>query len=153
MTRNGWILLATLGSLALILGAWFFQYVLGIMPCQMCYWQRWPHMAAVVIGALALTRFPWLAPAGAVAAAITSGLGMYHTGVERKWWQGPQSCSGGAEDMSSMTGSELLSFDAPALVMCDEVAWAMFGLSMASWNAIISGILVIFWIRAVRSPF
>lgn len=153
MTRNGWILLATLGSLAMILGAWFFQYVIGLAPCQMCYWQRWPHIAAAVIGVIALTRFPVLAWLGAIAAATTSGLGVYHAGVEQKWWPGPQSCTGGGDGLTGLSGSDLLSTSGPSLVMCDEISWAMFGLSMPAWNAVISAVLVIFWIRAIRSPF
>jgi len=151
MTRNGWILLATLGSLAMILGAWFFQYVIGLAPCQMCYWQRWPHMAAIAIGIVALLGLPWMALLGALAAAITSGLGVYHTGVERDWWEGPKSCTGGGPDLGSVSAADLLSVDGPKLVLCDEVSWAMFGLSMPSWNAVISAFLVFLWIKALRT--
>lgn len=151
MTRNGWILLAALGSLAMILGAWGFQYIGGLSPCQMCYWQRWPHMAAVVIGVAALFGMPWLAWLGMLAAATTSGLGVYHTGVERDWWEGPSSCTGGGVDLGSMSGADLLAVAGPKLVMCDEASWMMFGLSMPSWNAVISAILVIFWIKALRT--
>lgn len=151
MTRNGWILIATLGSLAMILGAWFFQYVMGLAPCQMCFWQRWPHMAAVVFGVAALAGVPFMAWFGALAAATTSGLGIYHTGVERDWWDGPQSCTG--DGLAGLSGADLLSTDGTAIVLCDEVAWAMFGLSMPSWNAIFSALLVLIWIRAIRSPF
>lgn len=153
MTRNGWILLATLGSVAMILGAWFFQYVMGLAPCQMCYWQRWPHMAAVVIGVIALMGLPWMAWLGMLAAATTSALGVYHTGVERDWWEGPKSCTSSGQDLGSMSGADLLSLDGPTLVLCDEVSWAMFGLSMPSWNAIISAVFVIIWIKSLRSPF
>ncbi len=153
MTRNGWILLATLGSVAMILGAWFFQYVMGLAPCQMCYWQRWPHMAAVVIGVIALLGLPWMAWLGALAAATTSALGVFHTGVERDWWEGPKSCTSSGQDLGSMSGADLLSLDGPKLVLCDEVSWALFGLSMPSWNAIISAVLVIIWIKSLRSPF
>jgi disulfide bond formation protein DsbB len=34
------------------------------------------------------------------------------------------------------------------LVRCDEVAWALFGLSMASWNAIASFVLAAIWVLA-----
>ena len=37
-------------ALALILGALFFQYALGYPPCEMCHWQRWPHIAAAIVG-------------------------------------------------------------------------------------------------------
>lgn len=150
MTRNGWILLATLGSFALIAGALIFEYM-GYAPCRMCHWQRWPHYAAIGIGVVALIGLSWLAWAGVAAAATTAAIGIYHTGVERGWWEGPQSCTGGGEDLSTLSGADLLSFDAPSVVMCDEVAWALFGISMASWNAIFSLILVIFWLRAART--
>jgi disulfide bond formation protein DsbB len=153
MTRNGWIILATVGSLSLMLGAWGFEYIGGYPPCKLCYWQRWPHLAAIAIGVIALLGLPWLAWFGAFAAATTSGIGIYHTGVERAWWQGPTSCTSSGIDLGAMTGADLLAIEGPKLVLCDEVAWALFGMSMASWNAVFSGILLIFWLRAARSPF
>jgi disulfide bond formation protein DsbB len=153
MTRNGWIILATVGSLSLMLGAWGFEYIGGYPPCKLCYWQRWPHLAAIAIGVIALLGLPWLAWFGALAAATTSGIGIYHTGVERAWWQGPTSCTSSGIDLGAMTGADLLAIEGPKLVLCDEVAWALFGMSMASWNAVFSGILLIFWLRAARSPF
>src|ERR1700749_5095135 len=38
------------GAAALILGALGFQYLAHLPPCEMCHWQRWPHIAAAVIG-------------------------------------------------------------------------------------------------------
>ncbi len=46
------ILLAALGSAALLAGAHVFQ-ALGYAPCKLCLWQRGPHWAAVAIGLLA----------------------------------------------------------------------------------------------------
>lgn len=152
MTRTMMIALAGGGSLALLAGAFLFQ-ALGYAPCAMCLWQRWPHVAAIGIAALALMLglrvLAWL---GAIAAATTAGIGLYHTGVERDWWEGPSSCSGGAGDLGSLDGAALLSMDAPALVLCDEVAWQFLTLSMASWNALFSLALVAIWIMAARRP-
>ncbi len=51
-----------------------------------------------------------------------------------------------------MTGGDLLSLDLPSdVVMCDEVAWAFAGLSMASWNAIFSFALAAIWVRAIAT--
>ena len=36
------VYLAGAYSLAMILGTQFFQHVVGVAPCEMCYWQRWP---------------------------------------------------------------------------------------------------------------
>lgn len=147
MTRNTLILLAGGGSFALLAGAYMFQ-ALGYAPCQMCLWQRWPHIAAIVIAAIALRVGGAVLPAlGAVAAAVTAGLGVFHTGVERGWWQGPTSCSGGG--MDGLSGTDLLALDGPRLVMCDQVAWEFLTLSMASWNAILSFSLMAVWVIAM----
>ncbi|PIE12558.1 MAG: disulfide bond formation protein B [Rhodobacterales bacterium] len=152
MTRPNLILLAAGGSAAMMLGALGFQYIGEMPPCKLCYWQRYPHVAAIVIGVLALMipgrGLPML---GALAALTTSGLGVYHTGVERKWWPGPSSCTGGG-DLSGLSGGDLLNMDGPAgVVMCDQVPWEMFTLSMASWNAIASLGLALIWLLASRS--
>ncbi len=141
--------LAAGGSAALLLGALGFQYLGGYAPCKMCYWQRWPHGAAILIGLLIIVlpkrSFALL---GALAAAITSGLGVYHAGVEQKWWEGPTSCTG-----SGLTTSDnLLDFNAPVnLVLCDEIVWDLFGITMAGYNALASAALVGVWLWAYAS--
>ena len=142
--------LAVLGSVGLLVGAYVFQ-AMGYAPCKMCLWQRWPHAATILVGALwtflPITLLIWL---GAASALTTSAIGAYHTGVERGWWEGPSSCSGGGGlDLGSLSGSELLSTDiAETVVMCDEVAWAFAGLSMASWNMLFSLGLAVIWVAA-----
>ncbi|TNC69473.1 disulfide bond formation protein B [Rubellimicrobium roseum] len=150
MTRTSLILAAAGGSAALLAGAYLFQ-ALGYPPCPMCWWQRYPHFVAVAIGALALVArgpaLPWL---GAMAALTTSAIGVMHTGVERGWWTIQTSCTGGG-DLGSLSGADLLSTEAPRIVMCDQVAWSLFGISMASWNAIFSAVLVVLWVLAARA--
>ena len=149
MSRTTLILLAAGGSAALLAAAYTFQ-ALGWQPCAMCLWQRWPHFAAVAIGVLALAiRGPVMPLLGALAAATTAGLGIYHSGVERKWWEGPSSCTG-TGGLDGLTGADLLSTDAPALVLCDTFTPFLFGLSMANWNALASALLVLVWIAAAR---
>lgn len=145
------MLMAAAGSLALLLGAFAFQ-ALGYAPCKLCIWQRWPHGVAVGAGALVLITGPWLVwgLAGALGALGSAGIGVYHTGVEMGWWEGPASCSGGGDGLAGLSGDQLLSLDVPVdIVMCDEVAWAFLGLSMASWNAILSFLLAALWFQAL----
>jgi len=155
VTRTTLILAAAGGSLALLAGAFFFQ-ALGYPPCAMCLWQRWPHAAAIAIGALAVAlplvaaQQRLLALGGAVAAAITAGLGFYHTGVERDWWEGPTSCTATGSGLGGLDTSDLLSMDGPVLVLCDQVTWSFVGLSMASWNALFSLGFVALWVMAAR---
>ncbi|WP_353346756.1 disulfide bond formation protein B [Litorivita sp. NS0012-18] len=153
MTGKQLGLLAAGGSTALLLAAFVFQ-ALGYAPCAMCIWQRYPHALAIGAGVfLAIGLAPLLFLAvGAVSAATTAVIGVYHTGVERDWWQGPTSCTGSGLDFSNMTGSDLLpsaSSGPSNLVMCDEVAWEFLTLSMASWNALWSAVLAGIWVLAI----
>ncbi len=148
MTRNLMILLAAGGSAALLGGAFFFQLI-GYPPCAMCLWQRWPHAAAIVIGAMALVIPGRILPfLGAIAAATTGGIGVYHTGVERDWWEGPSSCAGAGGGLDGLSGADLLAIEGPRVVMCDQVSWEFLTLSMASWNALLSFALMAIWIIA-----
>lgn len=143
--------LAGLGSAAMLAGALFFQYVVGLAPCELCIWQRWPHLAAVIIGALVwFIPAVWMAALGALTMVVSIGLGIYHTGVERQWWEGPQTCSGGS-DIGALSPAQLLDqIMAAPVVRCTDVAWEMFSLSMASWNAIASVGLLALWLIAMR---
>ena len=82
--------------------------------------------------------------------AVTAGIGLYHTGVERGWFEGPTSCTSG--DISNLSSEELMQqiLSAP-LVRCDEVAWSLAGLPMASWNMILSLVLMAIWFAAARA--
>ena len=150
MTRANLTAAAALGSAALIAAALAFQHLGGLAPCQMCIWQRYPHVAAAVIGILALlTGWSLLLLAGAAGALITAAIGFYHAGVERDWWEGPATCSAG--DIGNLSADDLLDqiMTAP-LVRCDEIPWEMLGLSMAAWNGVISLCLCGLWLLAYR---
>jgi disulfide bond formation protein DsbB len=130
-------------ALAIILGALGFQYIGGIPPCEMCHWQRWPHIAAAAVGlggsfllrmGLVERRadrvIAWLA---AILIAASGVIGAYHAGVEWHWWPGPQACTGPAFHYAGGA----LDLNAP-VVMCDVAAWRLFGLSLAGYNALLS---------------
>jgi disulfide bond formation protein DsbB len=147
-----YLTLATLGSIGLLLGAYGFQHLGGLLPCKMCLWQRWPHFVAIWVGFIILfTGERSLAWIGASAAATSGFIGAYHAGVEWKFWDGPTSCSGDGGGLSAMDGAALLSTDGPTtLIMCDEIVWQFMGLSMAGWNAVISFGLTALWIMSTR---
>ena len=124
------------GGALLVLGALGFQYIGGIAPCEMCHWQRWAHIAAAmvgIIGGLSVKRESearYLAWA-AIAFVLLSGLiGAYQTGTEYHILPGPAACTG----HRYILGSNM----PPPEVQCDVVTWSLFGLSMASYNALCS---------------
>jgi disulfide bond formation protein DsbB len=147
-------ILAGLGSAALLAGAFAFQHLGGLAPCQLCLWQRWPHAVAVVILLLLLiTRWRALAWLGALAALAAAGLGVFHAGVEQGWWEFVSSCTQGS--IAGISATDLLdpNADLAAPVRCDKIAWSLVGISMAGWNAILSSGLALLWvIGATRRP-
>lgn len=151
VARRKIALLAALGSGLLLLGALWFQYGMGMAPCQLCIWQRWPHLVAVLLGVLVwLVATPVAVMAGALAAATSGGIAIYHSGVEQGWWAGPSACSGAASLSGLDAAAMLEALMAAPVVRCDEIPWEMLGLSMASWNAVASFGLAGLWLAALR---
>ena len=130
------LLFAVSGSL--LLGALGFQYLGGLPPCEMCFWQRYAHLAVLVIAALAMLArnraLGWLA---VLAMAVAAGLALFHAGVEQKWWAGVTACT--APVGAGMSTADMMDvlLNAP-LTRCDEIPWSLLGVSMAGWNALIS---------------
>ena len=124
------------GGACLVLGALGFQYLGGIAPCEMCHWQRWAHIAAAITGILggALVKREedarLLAWAAIIFVTVSGLIGAYQTGMEYHLLPGPASCSGHRYVLGSNAP--------PPEVQCDVVAWSLFGLSMASYNALCS---------------
>jgi disulfide bond formation protein DsbB len=121
----------------LLAGAYLGQYGFELYPCEMCWWQRYPHFAAVALALLSFVAPPkrgWIALAGL--AILVSGLiGAYHAGVEYGWWQGLTACTGTIE---TGTGNALDAILAAPLVRCDQVQWSLLGISLAGWNFLVS---------------
>jgi disulfide bond formation protein DsbB len=136
--------LALLIPAFMLAGALVSQYVFGLYPCEMCYWQRWPHWVALALGAvavLAVRRVQGLAIAmaalAAIAIAISGLIGGFHAGVEYGWWEGLTSCATTVPAGSS-TDDVLNSIMAAPLVRCDTAPWSMFGISLAGYNFLLS---------------
>lgn len=146
-------LLALIAPALLLGGALASQYIGGLYPCEMCYWQRWPHEAAIALAILAfgLSGQPsWsraLVLLAALAVAVSGAIGVFHAGVEYGWWEGLTTCSRGPAGVS---GAELLDaiLKSP-LVRCDQAQWTLFGISLAGFNALFSfGAAIAIWALA-----
>ena len=135
-------LLALLLPLALLTGALGSQYLGGLNPCEMCYWQRWPHAAAILLAALAFTapatsqRSRTLTLLAAAAIAVSGAIGVYHAGVEAKIFEGLTTCT--ALPRGGSTADLLKQIAQAPLIRCDQVQFRFLGISMAGWNAILS---------------
>jgi disulfide bond formation protein DsbB len=135
--------IAVLLPVALLGGALGSQYLGGLHPCEMCYWQRWPHGVAIVLALFAFTapaasrKARVLTLVAALAIAASGAIGVYHAGVEAKVFEGFTQCT--ATTKAGVSTAELLKQITHApLVRCDEVQFRFLGISMAGWNAILS---------------
>ncbi|HEY5020327.1 MAG TPA: disulfide bond formation protein B, partial [Steroidobacteraceae bacterium] len=136
----------TLIAAATIAGAWFFQLVLGLVPCPLCLEQRYAYYLAIPLGALVALAAAKDAPRGVLAAGLAllaaaalgnAVLGTYHAGVEWRFWQGPTDCTGPVGNLGS-AGDLLARLDTVKVIRCDEVQWRFLGLSLAGYNVLIS---------------
>ena len=125
-------------TLAVILGAWAFQ-LYGYEPCELCLKQRWAYYAVVPLSALfaSLAKSnPNLLRTGLILLGLvmlaSCIFGIYHSGIEWKFWAGPTQCTGG-----DTFKSVLPDLSKPA-VMCDQPAIRILGISLAGYNALIS---------------
>ncbi|WP_260580873.1 disulfide bond formation protein B [Sphingopyxis sp. PET50] len=132
-------LVAFAAPLLLYGGALVSQFGFGLHPCEMCYWQRWPHQAAIVLALLALLlrrnngAMRTLTLLAAAAIAISGAIGVFHAGVEYGWWEGLTTCSTSAAGPVSLDDI----MNAP-IVRCDVPQWTLGGISLAGFNAIFS---------------
>src|SRR4051812_32812770 len=117
-----------LASAAALASVFVFQFGFGLIPCELCLWQRLPHALAILIAGVGMgvaraaartgqpahklpaRPMPWrtLAVVAALLALVHlagSGLAAFHVGVEQHWWAGTEACTGAAP--SGLTVDEL----------------------------------------------
>jgi disulfide bond formation protein DsbB len=131
-------------SVAILGAAFAFQYWGGLAPCELCVYQRYPYGVTIVLALLALVlpegklRALALLACGLVF-AIGCGIAIFHVGVEHHWWQGTAACTGNVDLDGTLSLEELEKrIMATPVVRCDRIAWSLFGISMAGYNALIS---------------
>ncbi len=129
--------LALAVPLFLLGGAYVSQYVFGLFPCEMCWWQRWPHFAALAFAILSffvpLKRL--LVGLAALGIVVSGLIGGFHAGVEYGWWQGITGC---ASAVPAGGGNALDSIMNAPIIRCDVAPWSFLGISLAGWNFIVS---------------
>ena len=151
--------LALLLPLALMAGALAFQYLGHLYPCEMCWWQRYPHIAAIGIAALAFVA-PGMAAKralvllAALAVIVSGAIGVFHAGVEYHWWEGITACSSTMSGHGGSVDDMLKRIMSAPVVRCDVAQWTLFGVSLAGFNALFSlgGGGAILWLMRRPQP-
>lgn len=140
------VLLACLGALG---AAFTAQYGFGLRPCVLCLYQRVPYGLAAILAGLAL--LPALGPTAKLRLLglcvllflVNSGIAWFHVGVEEHWWAGLAGCTGGSPQANSIEDLQRM-LAGPPPPRCDQIPWALFGISMAGYNVFASLALAAF---------
>lgn len=152
----------TLGMVATVGGAVGFQHIGGYIPCALCLLQRDPYYYGIPVGIAAVLAASFRLPAWTVRSLLVvvgllmligAGMGVYHSGVEWGFWEGPATCATSVTGTATNAGSlldDLNAFHGPS---CTEASLRVLGLSFAGWNVIASLILAaIAFLGASRKP-
>ncbi|HEV7305814.1 disulfide bond formation protein B [Ensifer sp.] len=148
--------LVTLGMAATVGGALGFEHVGGYIPCALCLLQRDPYYYGIPVGILAIATSAFRLPAWTTRALLLivgilmlvgAGMGVYHSGAEWHFWEGPSTCATTAQGVSSNVGDLLGDLDSKHGPSCTEAALRVLGLSFAGWNVIASLILAAIALR------
>ncbi len=132
--------------------AYFAQYQLHLVPCELCLLERWPYRIVVLLGLLALLvggnpARAMVALAGVVMLAGTAVSGL-HVGVEFGWWPSPlPECNGILTPGAALPLTPSVPCDRPVHLI------AGFPMSMAQMDFCGSIVFValLFWMAA-RPP-
>lgn len=119
------------------------QFGFNLHPCVLCLWQRVPYTLIMLIALAAIVWMrdrkwaPWILGLFAGIYVVEAGIAFFHVGVEYEWWQGTSGCG-----FQSNKGSDIAALyrqiaSAP-ITSCKDVAWKLFGLSMAGWNVVVA---------------
>lgn len=152
----------TLGMVATVGGALGFQHIGGYIPCALCLLQRDPYYYGIPVGIAAVLAASFRLPAWTVRSLLVvigvlmlvgAGMGVYHSGVEWGFWEGPATCATSVTGTATNAGSlldDLNAFHGPS---CTEASLRVLGLSFAGWNVIASLILAaVAFLGASRKP-
>ena len=129
-----------LASAVALGGALASERWLGLVPCALCLWERWPYRVAIALGLLALAlprrAARWTLAAAALAVLSGAALAAVHVGVEQHWWPSPlPECAAPSLGGGSIA-ARLARMPATVSKPCDEPAFLLPGLpvSMAAMN-------------------
>ena len=138
----------------LVLASAFAFQLAGYPPCDLCWWQRYPYMGVMAVSLLAtgIRALPrrLVLMVLALLFLADAGIAAFHFGVEQRWWEGLQTCSGYVNMTDNINDALDAIMKAP-VIRCDEIAWSLFGISMAGYNFLIALGMTLFCAKKAKS--
>ena len=146
-SRTALVLVASASALALT-AAFISQYVFDLPPCDLCIYQRYPYVIAIALYLVTLMPVArpfaaWALILSALILLLNSGIATYHVGVEQHWWIGPEGCTGPGGTPQTLDALRA-HIAATPVIRCDDIAFSLFGISIAGYNVLFSLALAIY---------
>lgn len=142
-----------------LMAAYIAEYHFGLLPCELCLWQRPPFYAVTLLGLVGfcwphVKAQQWLLGLCGVILLGNAGLAFFHTGVEQKWWAGLEACGSSEIDAGASLEDLRAQILSAPLIRCDTPAWEFHGLTMASLNVVfcVSLAILAFYALTRRRP-
>lgn len=151
ISAKTWLKLLAVATVAVLASAYALEHLGGFEPCRLCYWQRYPYMAAIAVAAIGVvSRYVRLALLGIIVLfLLDAGIAFYHVGVEQGLFELPAGC---ATVGAATTIEELRAQLRTAAPACDQVSVSFLGLSLSAWNGITALLLAAASLLALRAP-
>ena len=132
-------------SFVALLSAFFIEYVLGHQPCNLCILERIPYVIAIVIILLnyKFSQFEKIYLVLLIIVFLTATiLSVYHFGIEQGFIEESLVCD--LKNSSDVTSKEeILKQLQEQKVSCKDVTFKIFGLSLTTYNIVISILITI----------
>ena len=146
--KNLFTIIFLISFIALV-SAYFIEYILGHQPCNLCLYERIPYFLAILIVLInykynKLEKYIILSLA--IIFLIATILSLYHLGIEQGFIQESLLCDL-EKGANILDKDEILKQLQQKNISCKDVTFKIFGLSLTSYNIIISILLTITLIR------
>ena len=132
-------------SIVALTSAFFIEHVLGHQPCNLCILERIPYLLAIII---ILLNYKFIHLEKYFILSITliflvaTALSLYHLGIEQGLIKESLVCDLNT-GLNSLSKEDILKQLQQKNVSCQDVTFKIFGLSLTSYNILISLIISI----------
>ena len=140
LIQKNYTRIIVLVSFVALISAYFIEYILGHQPCNLCLMERIPYAAALVI-VIFNYKFNHLEKYFILLLSIvflaSTLLSLYHLGIEQGFIEESLVCD--LQNSSNiLSKEEILKQLQEKRVSCKDVTFKIFGLSLTSYNILIT---------------
>ena len=136
-------------SVFVLVAAYFIEFILGHKPCNLCSIERIPYLAAIILVSFVFILNKYEKTISLIVGLFFAAgaiISFYHFGIEQGFFNESLVCNLG-NNSESLSSEDLLKELKKNTVSCKDVAFTLFGFSLATFNTIISLIISAIMLR------